>query len=271
MIPAKYLNNSGQAVDLNANGVVTDVGKLLKWSADANDSNGRIISLDMGMQEKSTSCSTYTPEARTRLYEVPAADVVNGTPGRLYVGDWYLRCYLTASSASKCSDASGFAEYSLTFTSDDPYWCRDTKTVITERHEGGAGLDYPYDYEHDFGYAPSTVVVRNENFAPADLLVRFYGPCEDPSVTIAGNNYAVEASLAQGDYLEVDTREKTVLIKRLDGDVENAFSNVKGDYMEGSGSYIFQSLKPGESDVVWPGTYDLDVVVTERRHEPRWW
>lgn len=271
MIPAKYLNTKGQAVDLNANGIVTDVGKLLKWSLDVSDKNGRISSLTMGVQEKSTSCSTYTPEARTRLYEVPAVDVMAGTPGRLYVGDWYLSCYLTSSETSKGSDASGLAEYTIKVTSDDPWWCRDTETVITERHEGGAGLDYPYDYEHDFGYAPSTVVVKNDNFTDADLLIRVYGPCSDPSVTIGANVYGVAVDLAQGDYLEVDTRGKTVVVTRLDGDEENAFPKVTGEYMRGSGSYVFEQLPPGEADVVWPGTYDLDVVVTERRAEPRWW
>lgn len=270
MIPMKYLNNRGQAVDLSANGIVCDPTDAIAWDLDANEVNGRVASFSPAKSTRSLKCVTYSMGARRRLYEIPAYDVADQKPGRLYVGDWYLVCYMTASKQEHWWREDGAAKYTLTVTVDDPYWRRDTSYVYTERHDGGQGLDFEYDFKYDFGYAPSTVVIDNENYLPADATIRIYGPAEQPGIEIGGNSYSVDVELEQGDYLEVSTYDKTARVVRLTGAVENAFPDILGDYMEGSGSYIFEKVPTGQSDVTWDGNFDFDVVVTERRDEPRW-
>lgn len=268
MTPAKYVNNRGDAVDLNANGCWFSLTDVLAWSLDTEELNGAIASFSRGTQSRTMQGATYTEAARRRIYEVPARDVAESTPGRLYFGDWYMVCYVTGSTVSGWWDAAGKAGYELTVTTDDPQWHRDTPYVFTEREEGGQGLDYPHDYAYDYGYSSSTTTVRNRSILPADLVIRMYGPCENPSVEIGGNEYRLDVSLAQGDYAVIDTYSKTAYVVRLDGDVENAFPDIAGDYREGSGSYVFQKLPEGSSDLVWPGTFDTDVVVVETRDEP---
>ena len=156
----------------------------------------------------------------------------------------------------------------LTVTVVDPLWRKDVSYVLTERYDGGAGLDFPHDFPHDFGYSNVITSVNNTGFRPADALIRVYGPVDRCTVTVAGNEYIVSESLEEGEYVTVDTYARTVEATRLTGEVENAFQSVGGDYFEGSGSYIFERVPVGLSEVVWSGTSDLDITLVLTRDEP---
>ena len=271
MIPVKYQNHRGRSIDLNAHGVISNVSDMSVWELEVDDAHRRIGGLTPALQSFTFSCATYSNAARSALYDVPAVDVDAMRPGRLYVGEWYLVCYITGASQSRGADTSGMAKYSITVTPALPFWRRDREKVLTERHEGGTGLDYEHDYDYDYGYAPTSNFVENRTHHLADLLIRIYGDCVDPVVKIGENSYSVDVEVKQGDRLEIDTSEKTVKVVKLDGTVENAFAHIAGEYRENSGSYIFQKMPSGTSNVTWSGTYDLDIVVVEHANEPRWW
>lgn len=271
MIPVKYQNHRGHSVDLNAHGIVSNVSDIVAWELDAEDVSGRVVSLKNALTSFSFKCATYSNTARSALYDVPSADVEAMKPGRLYVDDWYLVCYISGASQSRGADMAGKADYSITVSTAMPFWRRDTLKSLTERLESVDGLDYAYDYAYDYGHAPLMNFVDNRMYHSADMLIRLYGPCSFPTVVIAGNTYGVNANINQGDRIEIDTSEKTVRLVKLDGTVENAFADAYGDYSESSGSYIFERLPHGQHAVSWSGTFNLDVVVVERANEPRWW
>ena len=264
----KYQNHMGKSVDLSSNGIVADPTDVLAWSLDVDDSYGTVRSVSRSVASRKLKVATYSMAARRRLYEVPAVDVDAMKPGRLYVGEWYLMCYVTASSVSGWWYRDGVAAYDLDVTVVDPLWRKDVSYVLTERYEGGVGLDFPHDFPHDFGYSNVITAVNNTGFRPADALIRVYGPAEWCVVTVAGNEYIVSESLEEGEYVTVDTYARTVEVTRLTGEVENAFQSVGGDYFEGSGSYIFERVPVGLSEVVWSGTSDLDITMVLTRDEP---
>lgn len=264
----KYQNHMGRSVDLSSNGIVTDPTDVLAWSMDVDDSYNTVRSVSRSVESRKMKAVTYSMAARKRLYEVPAVDVDAMRPGRLYVGEWYLVCYVTASAVSGWWYGDGVASYELTVTVVDPLWRKDVSYILTERYDGGAGLDFPYDFPHDFGYSNVITTVNNTGFRPADVLIRVYGPVDRCTVTVAGNEYGVGVSLEAGEYLTVDTYARTVEVTRLTGEVENAFQSVEGDYFEGSGSYIFERVPVGISEVVWSGTSDLDITLVLTRDEP---
>lgn len=264
----KYQNHLGKSVDLSSNGIVADVTDVLAWSMDVDDSYNTVRSMSRSVESRKMRVATYSMAARRRLYEVPAVDVDAMRPGRLYVGEWYLVCYVTASSVNGWWYGDGVAGYDLTVTVADPLWRKDVPYVLTERYDGGAGLDFPHDFPHDFGYSNVITTVNNTGFRPADVLIRMYGPVDRCTVTMAGNEYTVNESLEEGEYVTVDTYARTVEVTHLTGEVENAFPNVGGDYFEGSGSYIFEKVPTGLSEVVWSGTSDLDVTLVLTRDEP---
>ena len=264
----KYQNHLGKSVDLSSNGIVADVTGVLAWSMDVNDSYGTVRSIGRSVAARKMKVVTYSMAARKRLYEIPAADVDAMKPGRLYVGDWYLVCYITSSSVSGWWHADGVSSYEVEVTVVDAQWRRDVQYVLTERYDGGAGLDLPYDFPYDFGYSTFAFTVNNIGFRPADAVIRMYGPADSCRVVVAGNAYSVGVSLEVGEYVTIDTYEHTVKVTRLTGDVENAFPHVEGDYFEGSGSYIFERIPTGLNDVIWSGTSDLDLTVVLMRDEP---
>lgn len=270
MMPIRYINNRGTVLDLNSGGIVCSPTDAIAWDLDASEVNGKVAAFTTGVTTKELDCATYTMTARQKLYEVPAYDVADMKPGRLYVGDWYLICYVTASQQESWWRTDGHAKYTLTITVEDPHWRRDTTYVYTERKDGGRGLDFQFDFAFDFGYAPSTVIVNNTNYLSGDAIIRMYGPSTNPDITIGENTYGVDVTLEQGDYVEISTYDKTVKVVRLSGETENGFPLIAGDYSEGSGSYIFQKIATGSSDVTWDGNFDFDVVMVERRNEPRW-
>lgn len=264
----KYQNHLGKSVDLSSNGILVDVTGVLEWSMDVDDSYGTVRSINRPVTSRKMKAVTYSMAARKRLYEVPAVDVDVMKPGRLYVGDWYLVCYITTSTVSGWWHADGVASYEVEVTAVDAQWRKDVQYVITERYDGGAGLDFPYDFPHDFGYSTSAYTVNNTGFRPADAVIRMYGPVDSCQVTVAGNEYSVGVSLDVGEYMTIDTYERTVRVTRLTGEVENAFPYVNGDYFEGSGSYVFERIPTGLNDVMWSGTSDLDLTVVLMRDEP---
>ena len=264
----KYQNHLGKSVDLSSSGIVADVTDVLAWSMDVDDSYDTVRSVSRSVESRKMKVVTYSMAARKRLYEVPAVDVDAMRPGRLYVGEWYLVCYVTASAVSGWWYGDGVASYDLTVTVVDPLWRKDVSYTLTERYDGGTGLDFPHDFPHDFGYSNVITTVNNTGFRPADVLIRMYGPADWCTVTIAGNEYIVNESLEEGEYVTVDTYARTVEATRLTGEAENAFPNVGGDYFEGSGSYVFERVPVGLSEVVWSGASDLDVTLVLTRDEP---
>lgn len=264
----KYQNHLGKSVDLSSNGIVADPTDVLAWSLEVDDSYGTVRSISRSVESRKMKVVTYSMAARRRLYEVPAVDVGAMRPGRLYVGDWYLVCYVTASSVSGWRYGDGVSSYDLTVTVVDTQWRKDVPYVLTERYDGGAGLDIPYDFPHDFGYSNVIATVNNTGFRPADAVIRVYGPTDSCKVTVAGNVYSVGVSLEVGEYVTIDTYERTVRAARLTGDVEDAFPDVEGDYFEGSGSYVFERIPVGLNEVTWSGTSDLDLIVVLMRDEP---
>lgn len=263
----RYVNNRGRQVSLSSDGIVVSATPLMEWAYDVNEVNGRIGSFTRDIETVKLPLVTYEPGRRGDLYEVTTVDRVDMQPGRLYVGDWYIQCYLTASSVEYWWTDRGLSRYDLELTVEDKTWHRESTYVLSDL-SGADGADFPYDFAYDFGYRSERVVVENEGFMPADLIIRVYGECEDPRVTVAGNTYGADVSLGSGDYLTIDTAGKRVYVTRYDGDVENAFPDIYGEYTDGSGSYVFQRISSGIKEVTRSGSFDLDVVVVESRDQP---
>lgn len=268
MIPVKYVNGRGDELDLCSSGIWVSPTPLIEWELDVLDSSGTVRGFEYASRTVSLDGVVYEQGAAKRLYDVPSYDVYEREPGRLYVGDWYVRCWITASSPKDWWRKDGSCRYTLKVTTDDPVWRRDYMHSYMERQESEQGLDYPHDFPYDFGFRLTTVTVTNDSYLPADLVIRMYGPCESPSVTVGGNEYGTDLDLVTGEYLEVDTVSRSVSIVRINGERESAFDHISGEYVKGSGSYIFEQIAPGTQSVIWSGSFDFDVTVVERRREP---
>lgn len=195
-------------------------------------------------------------------------DVRANTPGKLIWNDeWYIPAYVVASST--------YADESTTATVNDieiycpyPFWLKDvafnySAQAVTESEY----LDYEYDYQYDYmETAETSGAIRNDGAGDAYAKIIFYGPVANPWVRIAGKTYSVDYTIAYGETVTIDQREKTVTLKRADGREENLF-NYRGKY---EGYSVFDPVPVGDHIAAWGGAYKVKVIVQNERSEPAW-
>jgi hypothetical protein len=107
-----------------------------------------------------------------------------------------------------------------------------TETEVSVSADAGAEAGRAYDLTFDRTYPASNVagavIVTNLGNIPVDPILRLYGPCTNPRIenaTDASKSLRFTGvTLAAGEYLEVDVRNRTV---RANGDAAaNRYSNL---------------------------------------------
>lgn len=209
-------------------------------------------------------------DRKTRIDDFHTAiekDLRAGTPGRLTWLDWYIDCFIRTSST--------YPDQKTDYTVNDvevyvpyPFWIKP-RTVSFERQEYDPDaydwLDYPYDYAFDYSPEPAGEgQIVNDATGPAEFKLIYYGPIADPRATIAGIPRGVSVILEEDDYLTIDSRQKTVILQKANGDTINAFN-----YRD-KGQSIFTPIPIGGSQILWPGTFGFDLTIYRERSEPAW-
>lgn len=210
-------------------------------------------------------------ELRNLVESVGDRDVAAREPGRLYVGDWYMRCWIVGCQPTDYWMDDRFAELKLTLLAEQRGWVRETlrQYVPETGSEPSSGVDFPLDFPLEFMRGRSTKSIYNAGASPQDLLLRVYGPASDPAVSVGGNVYGVNVDVAAGHRLEVDTMARTVRLFAPDGTWTDAYGyRVPG--ASGSGSYVFEQVPPGEASVSWGNDFSFDLVVYDVRMACPW-
>lgn len=273
----KYVSATGQTLDLSGSGIDANGAELPSWSYEAITLNGHVAGLKKQLPVYTIPLIIVASDAqagiaaKNALYEIPAADVDSNTPGRLYFNDWYIEGFMTASVASNFWQLKRAAQYELTFSASSEKWVRETTSSYSQTvNPIGIYLDYPHDFPYDFGVSEQIFTIDNHNYSDTDVMLRIFGNATNPHITIGSNEYRVNMTIPVNEYLEIDGFNHSVTLVRANGKRENAFQHVAGDFRKDSGSYIFQPIKPGISEVTWPGDFNFDIVEYEQRSEPRW-
>lgn len=114
------------------------------------------------------------------------------TPGRLYFGRYYLRCYIVASAKSEWECDSGIVDNTLTLATDYPFWIQEASKQFFPQPDIviESGFEYQYDYEYEYASdTVGTVSWPTDHFASSEFLLIIYGPCSDPRLLINGYPY----------------------------------------------------------------------------------
>lgn len=94
------------------------------------------------------------------LENVAEKDIIHVTPGKLYVGNSYLKCWLTGTKKDRwVNDLDGITN-EIIIRSDYPYWINEEKFSFLKQSQSGVALpwleyphDYPYEYAKEIGRA----------------------------------------------------------------------------------------------------------------------
>ena len=267
----KYKNHQNEVFEFGKDGIFVETNELHDYEWSVTKKGNRIASLDYAVSKRKLPvviiCDTEAKgiAARNKLMEVVEKDVLAMKHGRIIIGDYYFRCFVTKSQKKNYLTTKRWMEITLTLTTDFPYWVRETTASFgnsIKSGNAGANLDFPYGYPFDF--SNSVQAVKNTGFVDSNFRMIFFGACSNPAVYVAGHLYQVNCDVAPGEYLTIDSVSKKIYLTANDGTTTNVFKFRNKD------SYIFEKIPPGEHSVLIEGEFGVDITLLEERSEPKW-
>lgn len=194
-------------------------------------------------------------------------DVVEKAPGRIVAGDYYLPCYIVESSKPDKVLMLNHSTIEITILAEKDGWIKETTTFfgkITNEIYQTNGLGYPHDYPHGYSSSLTNQLLVNNSYAGAEFEIIMYGACTNPSISINDNVYGVTTTLQTGEYLAINSRERTISRHRNDGSKDNLFSARNRDFD------IFAQIPSGSLAVAWDGSFTFEIKMLAERSEPEW-
>lgn len=266
-----YKNHVNEIIEFGKEGIYVNENDLRDFTWDITSKNNRISSFSRGVVTKTLPVViACTSEAdgiakRNKLFEVAEKDVLARKHGRIIIGDYYLKCFVTGSKKTGYLQTKRQLLVTLTISTDFPYWIKETISTFGYG-EGSAGknLDFNNDFPYDYASELSAKPLNNTSFVPCNFRMNIYGPCVNPKVTIAGHDYEVSASLEANEYLTIDSIGKTIVLTHTNGSSTNCFN------LRNKDSYIFEKMPSGESNVTSNTQFKFDITLLEERSEPKW-
>ena len=271
-----YENHLGQRFIGLDNGVYLNYNDLRDYSWQYDTINNRISNFYRKITSRSLPlvfCGETDEQAisaRNNLLDIAEADIMAKLSGKIYVGEYYTYGYITGSVKSNYLIANRLCNINLTFTSDDPTWYKDTKyrAFLASESVGSTavnnGIDYPFDYEHDYTLFVSGSAIKIDSAWGAAFRICIFGPASNPSILINGHSYTVNGEVGANERLIIDSSSKTITFVTETGKKTNWFSH------RSRTSNIFQELSDGDNAVEWDGSFGFDLTVIEKRSEPKW-
>lgn len=192
-------------------------------------------------------------------------DVASQTAGRLYIGEYFIECFIIKSQKYDWNRKVSHLECSI--LCENPVWRKEEKYSF-----GGAtnpaystdGLEYPYDFTYDFAGLGESCFISNEGYTGADFEFVIYGACENPVISIGFQTYAVYTTLETGEYIIINSVMKKIYKVKNNGERVNLF------HLRDKTFDIFKKIPPGISAAAWSGAFGFDLTLYIERSEPPW-
>ena len=261
MITAYYKNSRGDILNFLRSPYSTAEADWFdsNWDEDANGYE-KTVQIDVHGDEEDFA------QNMEHLYSIIAVDAEEGTYGRLYVNDTFLRCRIQ-SSVKKSWIGYTFAEVELTFIAPELSWVTEVKKEFYKRDPDGAktGLDFPFDFPFDFAAEDAgSDTWEIDHVTASDFRMIIYGPCSEPRVIINDHSYTVHTDVGSGEYLVIDSRDCT-LVKHLEnGTTQSMFDE------RGLADSVFEKIPSGLLRINWSGDFGWGLTLFLERREARW-
>lgn len=272
MMEIKYRSSNGKSYDLIGEKMRATSGNFHKyaWAKNAKKANGkeRLIKFEKeptSYQVKLTLRGELgeRKEMLNDLIDSFEQDIVNKTPGTIYFGEYYIKCFIINSESKISQIWNYWSDCAVEIYCLDPFWIKETSyTFKSADITSTSNKRYGYRYGYRYASGMKDTYILNEHFAPAQFRLRIYGPCVNPLIAIGGRIYTVHTILEDGEYLEVDSMAQTVIKTMMNGTKVNLFHY--------RGLDIFQKILPGKQVVSWDGKFDFDITLFKERSEPEW-
>ena len=200
-----------------------------------------------------------------RFHNAIMRDITLNTPGRLTWGDWQIDCVVIASDTYPHETLPFTTVNDLRIYCPNPRWMLpETINIVKGVSPVGinTGFEYAFDWPIDYAapMKPNEYIFSVNHHIPSDFKLYIYGPVSRPKLTIADHVYEIETAIPQGLYVEVDSRNKTVM--RSDG--KNLFNYRNFE------SSIFEKIPSGKITVKRSADFMARLTIYKESDEPRW-
>ncbi len=276
----KFVNHIQEEMSWGEYGIYVNSNDLHDYSWDCTSDNNRISSFNKGIVTKAIPiiiCCNSESEGlalKNRLLEITEKDVLALEHGKIIIGDYYLKCYITGSKKDNYLFDKRYMETTLTVTTDYPQWIKETLTSFQKNGNVFSGerkdisenrnLDFQVDFPYDYMSEMKGKTLDNSGFVGVNFRLIIYGAAVNPVIYISGHGYQVNCHIEEDEYLTIDSINKTILLTKRDGTIENHF------HQRSRESYIFEKIVAGINTVAWDKTFGFDIVMFEERSEPKW-
>ena len=272
-----YENSRGDVLRLDEAPVVVQRSELFdyRWNLTAYDrallDGGRVIHARRPIQDKTVVLDVFadTQEehdaALNRLHDVTDYDVCALVPGKLWVNDRYIRCYVFASSKTLDRDWTTYTVVSLTVKAISPAWTAEEKVTLLPVSGGqtdNGAKTYPGRYPYRYSEGGSVLRWVNTTGSPAPMVIKIFGACSSPSVYVGGNEYSVSGDIAAGSYAVIDQRDKSICTVAANGTKTNIFGRRKKSVDN------FLYAPPGNLEIACSGLFAVEITFLTQRSEP---
>lgn len=274
-----YKNSNGRVVDLSKPPFLGEKSNNLfefEWEyITQGQAVQKIVKFEKYMVEKKFHVLISGDTARDyygnleSFLQLTDVDINNLQMGRLYVGNYFLECYIFASGKPKKYLGTNKTLVECSIVCERGNWQSEgtfsfTPSGSDTEHTTAYGFLYPYDYTYDYSAPYTANTILNESYLDTDFEMRFYGPDLLPEITIGGNDYRVNYELEAGDYLTINSKDKTAYVTTNDGETVNVFMYRDRDWN------LFEKIKGGGNVVLRDSTTTCDVTLFYERSEPKW-
>lgn len=268
----RYVNSQNKSFDFIDANVLPVSGYFHQRKLNASIDNDATIEI--------TDC-TYTITLNLRgslddrkkkldeICDIIEVDCNANIPGTLYFGNYYIKCYIISSNTS-IATINTRTSLELGIFCPKQEWIRQKQYILPAYASSKSSKKdikkYKYSYPYIYSTNKGTISIVNESLSDSDFILRFYGECSNPYIKVGNILYQVNTTLADGEYLEIDSSNNTITGFDKYGNKRNLFY-----YRDmQSRSDFFVKIPSGLSEASWSGSFNAELIVFDKRGEPRW-
>lgn len=146
-----YTNSFNETLEFGKDCLFVNENDLRDFAWEITSKNNKISSFKKGIVSKTIpvilKCDSEADgvDLRNRLFEVFEKDIVAKKHGKIQIGDYYLKCFITGSKKTQYLIHKNYMVVTLTVQTDIPVWIKETTTShnvsVVGEHTEVLGVD----------------------------------------------------------------------------------------------------------------------------------